>query len=91
MGLLTDPAKSDKFSKFLILHHTKLSALVYVAGLCWLAALVDDNFNLKVKFSENALLPGLVQSGFTLDDEDFAKTAYRASLETQRNGNGQVL
>ncbi|OQV16506.1 Glycosylphosphatidylinositol anchor attachment 1 protein [Hypsibius exemplaris] len=88
MGLLTDPGRSDKFAKLLISHHTKLSVVVYIVGLCWLFALVDDNFNLRVKISENALLPGLVQSGFATEDEGFAKKAYKTLIEQQKNGNG---
>lgn len=81
MGLLTDPGKSDKFAKVLVNHHLKLSAVSFVVGLGWLLCLVDDNFNMKTYFSENALLPGLVLPEFTSSDEAFASKQFRQLTE----------
>jgi GPI-anchor transamidase subunit GAA1 len=88
MGLLTDPGRSDKFAKLLLKYHTKVSIVVYVVGLCWLFALVDDNFNLKIRFSENALLPGLVDPQFSSENEAFAKKEYKAFKELQKQSEG---
>ena len=40
------------------------SILSYLAGIIWLCALSDRAFNDRVYFSENALLPGLVEAEF---------------------------
>ena len=40
------------------------SVLSYIIGIIWLCALSDRTFNGRVYFSENALLPGLVEAEF---------------------------
>ena len=40
------------------------SLLSYVAGVVWLCLLSDRSFNGRTYFSENALLPGLVEGEF---------------------------
>lgn len=40
------------------------SILSYFIGIVWLCALSDRAFNGRVYFSENALLPGLVEAEF---------------------------
>ena len=40
------------------------SWLSYVAGVVWLCLLSDRSFNARTYFSENALLPGLVEGEF---------------------------
>ena len=40
------------------------SILSYIIGIIWLCALSDRAFNGRVYFSENALLPGLVEAEY---------------------------
>ncbi|GAV06044.1 hypothetical protein RvY_16083 [Ramazzottius varieornatus] len=84
MGLLTDPGKSEQMAKLLAKNYAKLSALAYIVGLCWTFAIVDDHFTLRTYFSENALLPGLVEPAFTSTDEAFAKMQYKLLIDLQR-------
>lgn len=51
-------------SAFIIKHSQKLIVLSYVAGIIWFCLLASDTFNNKTYFSENALLPGLVDRKF---------------------------
>lgn len=48
------------FNLFVCFH----SILSYIIGIVWLCALSDRAFNGRVYFSENALLPGLVEAEF---------------------------
>lgn len=75
MGLLTDPtAGQGKLTKALLKFYTKLCILLYLGGLAWFCSLAYPPFNGETYFSENALLPGLVQSEFL--DEQSANTYY---------------
>ncbi|XP_005108658.1 glycosylphosphatidylinositol anchor attachment 1 protein [Aplysia californica] len=77
MGLLSNEKQRNRLVKFLQNHHAKLSALMYIVGLAWFLALAYQPFNAGTYFSENALLPGLVESelphvltkAFNLKDE----------------------
>lgn len=68
MGLLT----SDKSGKFgavtrpIALHANKLSVVSFVAGIASFALLISDQHSDRTYFSDNALLPGLVNREFTL-------------------------
>lgn len=62
MGLLNNEAQRNKAIKYLQKHHQKLSIILYLVGLLWFLALAYQPFNAGTYFSENALLPGLVES-----------------------------
>uniref|UniRef100_A0A2P2HZ56 GPI-anchor transamidase component GPAA1 n=1 Tax=Hirondellea gigas TaxID=1518452 RepID=A0A2P2HZ56_9CRUS len=65
MGLLTDPGvEGGWLSNMLMAHHKLLATLFYVVGTCWFLALAHNSMNHGTYFSENALLPGLVQGEF---------------------------
>lgn len=49
-----------KFLDVGIRHHVKLCILGYIGGLFWLALLAHPSVSNKTYFSENALLPGMV-------------------------------
>lgn len=65
MGLLTDPTTSKKKSqlaKVLIKYQTSICVLLYVIGCLYLCSLAHSSRNNATYFSENALLPGRVDS-----------------------------
>ncbi|CAG5134455.1 unnamed protein product [Candidula unifasciata] len=62
MGLLTNEQSRNRVVSLLVQHNQKLSVLVYLAGISWFFALAYQPLNAATYFSENALLPGLVES-----------------------------
>ncbi|GFR89960.1 glycosylphosphatidylinositol anchor attachment 1 protein [Elysia marginata] len=62
MGLLTNEHSRNRLIKLLLAHDTKLCCLSYIAGVVWFLALAYQPFNAGTYISENALLPGLVES-----------------------------
>lgn len=64
MGLLSDVRGRKKVVDVLVTHCSKLCTLSYVAGIVWLCVLSDRSMNGRTYFSENALLPGLVEAEF---------------------------
>ncbi|XP_067052585.1 glycosylphosphatidylinositol anchor attachment 1 protein-like isoform X1 [Acropora muricata] len=64
MGLLSDVDGRKKLVDVLASHCARLCLLSYVAGVVWLCLLSDRSFNGRTYFSENALLPGLVEGEF---------------------------
>uniref|UniRef100_A0A0B7B3S5 Uncharacterized protein n=1 Tax=Arion vulgaris TaxID=1028688 RepID=A0A0B7B3S5_9EUPU len=62
MGLLTNEQSRNRVITLLVKNNNKLSVLVYVAGLAWFLALAYQPLNAGTYVSENALLPGLVES-----------------------------
>ncbi|XP_055346850.1 LOW QUALITY PROTEIN: glycosylphosphatidylinositol anchor attachment 1 protein-like [Paramacrobiotus metropolitanus] len=90
MGLLTDPGRNDQFAKLLGAYYMKLSVIAYVIGVAWLFCLVDDNFTLKTYFSENALLPGLVQHEFSSLNENYALKQHRMLMDLSKEDSGYV-
>lgn len=80
MGLLTDPtAGHGKLTKALLRYYTKICVLLYIGGVAWFCALAYPPFNQETYFSENALLPGLVQTEF--HEEKFAKLYHTELLD----------
>lgn len=79
MGLLTDEKQRGRLITFLERHHHKLSLLSYIVGLGGFLALAYQPLNASTYFSENALLPGLVETELprTLD----SATVYKKELE----------
>lgn len=68
MGLLTSD-KSGKFNALAkpITNHASLISLVsFVAGIAVFGALISERYCDRTYFSDNALLPGLVNREFTL-------------------------
>ncbi|CCG80708.1 putative GPI transamidase component [Taphrina deformans PYCC 5710] len=53
-----------KLFTFLVRRVTWLSTALFFIGICWLLALPKDEFNIPTRISENALLPGQVQTHF---------------------------
>lgn len=51
-------------SAFIIQHSLKLIIFTFFVGIIWFCLLASDVFNNKTYFSENALLPGLVDRKF---------------------------
>uniref|UniRef100_T1J4Z4 Glycosylphosphatidylinositol anchor attachment 1 protein n=1 Tax=Strigamia maritima TaxID=126957 RepID=T1J4Z4_STRMM len=79
MGLLTDPSEQERLPKFIIAYHNKLCVLSYVIGIIWFLHL-NLTALASVYFSENALLPGLVDLHFR-NERDAA--SYYESLKTE--------
>lgn len=64
MGILSDPQKRQKIVAVIANYNNKLCFVCYVAGVAWFLALAYPPMNAKNYFSENALLPGLVENEF---------------------------
>ncbi|GFO42975.1 glycosylphosphatidylinositol anchor attachment 1 protein [Plakobranchus ocellatus] len=62
MGLLTNDQSRNQLVKVLLAHGNKLCFVSYLAGVIWFLALAYQPLNAGTYFSENALLPGLVES-----------------------------
>lgn len=64
MGLLTNVKTRRRLVSLISAHNNKLCLLSYVAGLAWFLGLAHRPLNAGTYFSENALLPGLVEAHF---------------------------
>lgn len=83
MGLLTDPGMDQSpLPAVLERHHRLLCVCLYIFGCVWFLALAHNALNHGTYFSENALLPGLVQGDFQGDSEALR---YLESLEEEGN------
>ncbi|MPC13666.1 Glycosylphosphatidylinositol anchor attachment 1 protein [Portunus trituberculatus] len=70
MGLLTDPGMDrSPLPALLERHHWPLCVCLYICGCLWFLSLAHNALNHGTYFSENALLPGLVQGDFQGDSE----------------------
>ncbi|XP_066963017.1 glycosylphosphatidylinositol anchor attachment 1 protein isoform X3 [Macrobrachium rosenbergii] len=70
MGLLTDPGvERSRLPALLEKYHRPLCVILYVLGIGWFLALAHNSLNHGTYFSENALLPGLVQGDFEGDSQ----------------------
>lgn len=61
MGILTDPANTQKKTKlrnFLTKYKSFICGFLYVAGVVYFCSLAESSRNNATYFSENALLPG---------------------------------
>lgn len=67
MGLLSDDKTRSKIVTGIRNYNNKVAFICYFAGLIWFLSLAYNPFNAKTYFSENALIPGLVESTFYTD------------------------
>nr|XP_040231731.2 glycosylphosphatidylinositol anchor attachment 1 protein [Anopheles coluzzii] len=83
MGLLTNPSISQKakYCRKLVRYNTAICLTLYLLGVGFFCALPDANFNSGTYFSENALLPGLVNSELEMETVNLVKSL---SSELQR-------
>ncbi|XP_052060128.1 glycosylphosphatidylinositol anchor attachment 1 protein-like [Mytilus californianus] len=86
MGLLSDPKKRQKILDVISKYNNHLSVLCYIAGVTWFLALAYQPLNARTYFSENALLPGLVENEFypELDMESLVQE-YNEQLQKEKN------
>ncbi|XP_054766515.2 glycosylphosphatidylinositol anchor attachment 1 protein-like [Lytechinus pictus] len=90
MGLLTDTRTQAVLSRIILAVHKPLEVILYIAGVASLLALAFTPLNDKTYFSENALLPGLVERKYLIDHsiKDYAKELTR--LGAVDNGKGPI-
>ncbi|XP_070574447.1 glycosylphosphatidylinositol anchor attachment 1 protein-like [Ptychodera flava] len=69
MALLSDPKQREKLTRLIKKYYFKFSVLCYLAGIVWMLALAYKPLNAGTYFSENALLPGLVERQFYSDQD----------------------
>lgn len=76
MGLLTNPSISQKakYCRKLVRYNTAICLTLYLLGVGFFCALPDANFNSGTYFSENALLPGLVNSELEMETVNLVKS-----------------
>ncbi|XP_065217593.1 glycosylphosphatidylinositol anchor attachment 1 protein [Planococcus citri] len=86
MGLLTDPTTEENTKKtFIVKYHGKLCLVMILSSVAWLCFLAHDNFSASTYFSENALLPGLVQGDYSENSEaQTVLTELQAEAEANR-------
>lgn len=65
MGLLSDSSGRDKLISFINQYGTKVGIISYLSGIIWMVLLANHEFNAKNYFSENQLLPGMVDTYFS--------------------------
>ncbi|KAL4235222.1 Glycosylphosphatidylinositol anchor attachment 1 protein [Mactra antiquata] len=87
MGLLSNPQSRQKLVDAVTKYNNILCALCYVVGVVWFLALAYPPLNARTYFSENALLPGVVHSGFSFDDvpEEFISEFKEELKKEKRN------
>ena len=64
MSLLSSRKSYDKVAAFLHHYNSILCFICFVVGATWFLLLAYSDLNARTYFSENALLPGLVESDF---------------------------
>jgi len=64
MGLLSSRRSYDKIATFLHRYDNILCFVCFVVGITWFLLLAYSDLNARTYFSENALLPGLVEPEF---------------------------
>ncbi|ESO90988.1 hypothetical protein LOTGIDRAFT_191474 [Lottia gigantea] len=69
MGVLSDPKQRQKIIKAVTKYNKLLCVILYLGGVFGFLALAFEPFHAGTYFSENALLPGLVENEFRLDSE----------------------
>ncbi|XP_052818191.1 glycosylphosphatidylinositol anchor attachment 1 protein-like [Mya arenaria] len=80
MGILSNPKSRQKLVDIVSKYNNPLCLLCYFGGLVWFMALAYSPFNAKTYFSENALLPGVVENGFYFD---FDYNSYISELKEE--------
>ncbi|KAL1437427.1 hypothetical protein MTO96_001481 [Rhipicephalus appendiculatus] len=83
MGVLMNTSQNNKVVLMVQKNCNRLCALAYVAGLIAFAVLAWEECNNKTYFSENALLPGLVNRRFNLGT--FAKDTLESLKEEAKS------
>lgn len=90
MGLLT----SDKSSRvhvlcsFVYKHGNRVSVFLYLSGILTFAVFISEQWSEKTYFSDNALLPGLVNREFTLSAH--IDSTMKILLEATKKSAGQM-
>ncbi|XP_078482047.1 GPI-anchor transamidase component GPAA1 [Ciona intestinalis] len=64
---------AGKLIKKVLLHANKLCVLSWIAGVVWFTLLSHYNFSASCYFSENALLPGLVDPQFLVSEREISE------------------
>ena len=69
MGLLTDPKAQATVSRLIAKYYTVVSVLFYIVGIIYMLALAHYPLSAGTYFSENALLPALVERKYHSDTD----------------------
>lgn len=92
MGILTNTKRRGEVLMKLVQYRNKISILLYVAGILGFLAIADEKMNDATYFSENALLPGLVDSQyFTAADAEDTIKAIKAAVKPEFANASDVL
>lgn len=90
MGLLSYFSTLEgrrKVFTFIVLRVRWLSTVLFLGGIAWLLVLPHERFNLPTRISENALLPGQVQTHFGGSDYKVLN-AFRNEIRIWESGEG---
>lgn len=88
MGLLTDPRQRRRFVLIISRYNNRLCALFYISGLLWFLGLAYVSLNAETYFSENALLPGLVEGDFYAESD---VKLYKNEMKQEMDKNKRLL
>ncbi|OWF36351.1 Glycosylphosphatidylinositol anchor attachment 1 protein [Mizuhopecten yessoensis] len=79
MGILSNPQQRQKIVDIIAKYNNALCFVCYVAGVAWFLALAYPPMSASNYFSENALLPGLVENEF------FSSADIKANIDDYRS------
>ncbi|KAH9499744.1 Glycosylphosphatidylinositol anchor attachment 1 protein [Bulinus truncatus] len=92
MGILTDETQRGRLISLLVKHCDRLCVLLYVVGLVGFLLQAYQPMNAATYFSENALLPGLVESELprTLSSAESYKTELEDLMKKEPSSSQRI-
>lgn len=90
MGLLTADKSSRVNFVFSFVHKygNRVSVLLYLSGILTFAVFISEQWSEKTYFSDNALLPGLVNREFTLTSQ--SDSLLKVLLDETKKSAGKI-
>ena len=89
MGLLTsDKSRVNFLFSFVHKYGNRLSVLLYLSGIVTFAIFISEQWSEKTYFSDNALLPGLVNREFTLSSQ--AESMLKVLSDETQKSSGKI-
>lgn len=90
MGLLTDTRTQAVMARIILAVHKPLEVLLYIAGVAAFIALAFTPLNEQTYFSENALLPGLVERKYQSEQNVVGYAKELTRLAAMNDGRGKI-
>jgi len=87
--LLANPKSREKVVQWLKKNGGRLAVLSYAVGVVWMLALPHHELSARNYFSENQLLPGLVDTYFPMSQ--YTRNMFRTLQTTRREGGREAV